>query len=87
MLSILLLTSCLTSTVRLDPLPDYKEEYQEAETAEDGNIVLAKYVLELQEEIYKLWAFILKSDKKRLRVIDLRSEKGKKRYKKYIEEK
>jgi hypothetical protein len=69
----------------LESLPDYKQQYGQAKTSDELNIVQAKYIIELKSKIYELWTYILKANKKKLRVMDLRKEKDVKNYKKFIE--
>lgn len=86
LLSLFLLTSCLTSRVDLQDLPDYKEQYEQAENYEDLNIVQTEHIISLRAEIYALWTYILKSDKNKIIVFDLRSEETKEKYEEYIKE-
>lgn len=87
-LSLLLLTSCLTNSIILEPMPDneLKKEYIESKTEKELILVQAKHVIELKKRIYKLWTFILKADGKNIIVVDLRNEKDIKIYEEYIKD-
>lgn len=86
LLSLFLLTSCLTSRVDLQDLPDYREQYEQVENYEDLVIVQTGHIIDLRAEIYRLWTYILKSDKNKITVFDLRSEETKEKYEEYIKE-
>ena len=85
LLSLLLFPSCLTSRVDINDLPEYKEKYETVQTYGELSIVQAEHIIELRAEIYKLWTYVLKSNKKRVIVFDLRDDKTKEKYEEYEE--
>lgn len=82
----LFLLNCETVNIRIQPIPDYTNRYKEAITEKDMFNVNKDQIIDLKAMIYELWTYILKSDKKYIRVIDLRNEKNIKKYEKFIKE-
>jgi hypothetical protein len=78
-------------TVKVQSIPDYSDKYLELKKIKNDDEKLQAFlilnknqIIDLQAEIYKLWTYILKADKKNITVIDLRNEKSKKEYEKYL---
>lgn len=92
---LILLTSCLTYDVRLEPLPmeNNPDLYKKVETEKDLVSAYLNHILALRAEIYKLWISLETANNNKVKVIDFRGEYSKKafenelNYLKYVNEK